>query len=59
MHTVTTDFIYSLWRETAASVFNFHLRQPLEKVIFLHGSQRELKITMQLGISGKGDEFRL
>lgn len=57
MHTVITDFILCLWRETASSVFNFRVRQPLEKVIFLHGTQKELKITVQLGISRKGDAF--
>lgn len=53
MHIVTADLIHTLWTQRASSVFDFQLKQPLEKVFIFHGSQKELKITMQLSL-GKG-----
>lgn len=56
MHIVTADFIHTLWTQRASSVFHFQLKQPLEKIFIFNGSQKELKITMQLSL-GKGINF--
>lgn len=54
MHTVTADFIHTLWTQKASSVFNFQLEQTLENFSFSTDHRRSLKLLCSKVSLGKG-----